>query len=100
MLMFAQQTEPNVARRSHTFAMFVRASGPEADPNAQIDVQTISWMPHNMKIEPLRMNPQPGANFSLADTLAWGRSFGGSTTMGGQYATTKELSARPARPLK
>src|SRR5260370_3177860 len=71
MLMFAQQTEPNVARRSHTFAMFVRASGPEADPNAQIDVQTISWMPHNMKIEPLRMNPQPGANFTLADTLDW-----------------------------
>ena len=91
MIMFAVQSEPNVARLSHTFAAFVRAAGPEANPSAQLDVQTISWMPRSLEIEPLRMFPTQGVNLNLAETLSWARSVDSRVTMWGPYPIEKEL---------
>ncbi len=92
MLVFAAQAEPNVVRRSHSFALFVRASevGKEAN-RPELEVHSISWMPKSMIIQPLHMIPEPGVNLDLNSTLDWARSVHARVSMWGPFPIRKEL---------
>jgi hypothetical protein len=72
VLIFGSQSTPRLARYTHTWATFVKASGEgPASSKCHIDeVFTISWMPANLKIRPLRLRAQQGVNLDLETTLA------------------------------
>jgi len=93
MLMFAAQTEPKEVRASHTFALFVRAT----EGNAIAETHSISWMPGNFDIRPLRLTPVAGANLSLAQTLRWAGLANARVTMWGPYPIRRELYEMAAR---
>lgn len=88
MLMFASQATPNVAQRSHTFALFVKAPAEAGKPLESI---SISWMPATLKIEPLSRDPEPGVNLTLVRTLEWAASVQGEVLMWGPYPIKKDL---------
>jgi hypothetical protein len=87
MLVFAAQAEPNVVRRSHSFALFVHVN----DSAAPLETHCISWMPKSRVIQPLRMLPEAGVNLDLRATLDWARSVHARVTAWGPFAISKEL---------
>lgn len=92
MLMFASQANPNIPPASHTFALFVKVNGLGHPPvQGQIETTIISWMPASLRIEPLERNPEPGKNFSLAETLQWSATVNATVSMWGPYPIKKEL---------
>jgi hypothetical protein len=90
MLVFAVQSEPNVVRRSHTFAVFVRADG-NGTNSSRTEVHCISWMPKSLSIQPLHMLPEPGVNLDLRATLDWAKSVRSRVSMWGPIAIRKDL---------
>jgi hypothetical protein len=73
VLVFAAQGDPAPPRKAHTFASFIKASGGNQAPSdADLDIQTISWLPATMNIVP-RLVPERGRNFDLNATLEWSR---------------------------
>lgn len=57
MFVFASQSTPKMPKYSHTFAVMLRVQG-----TAVADVSTISWMPADLQIKPLRLSVEPGIN--------------------------------------
>ena len=98
MLVFGSQTEPFSIRFTHTFAMFVKASGDGDNPRTyQLQTQTISWMPQTLSIRVLASSPEPGVNLSIADSLQWAQSVGAVTTVWGPFEIRQELYERAAK---
>lgn len=92
MILFAAQSEPKTVRLSHTSAAFIKATGTgTATVDYKIETQSISWMPKDLAIQPVRTTPVPGVNLSLADSLQWAKSAGISMTMWGPFRIRKEL---------
>src|SRR5262249_26449681 len=89
LMMFAAQAEPNVPQKSHTFALFAKVSGDPAQP--EIDTTTISWMPANLQIEPLRRDPVEGKNISIVQTLNWAATNNSRVSMWGPHPIKKDL---------
>ena len=101
MFLFGAQSEPKTVRLSHTFAVFVKASGTGVFPtDYRIETQTISWMPKSLAIQALRQTPVDGVNLSLAETFKWTRSVGMTVTTWGPYRIQPELYAMAARQAK
>lgn len=68
----AQRPIINLPQYTHTWATFVRLSGPGPDPRAYTaQAITISWMPATLVIRPLSLRPEKGVNLTLEKTVAW-----------------------------
>jgi hypothetical protein len=91
MIIFAAQAEPNEIRASHTFATFVKVSGPDRQ---SVQSHTISWLPATLDIVAWRTDAEPGKNLSLQDTLRWARTMGDRLFMWGPYQINPELYRR------
>jgi hypothetical protein len=92
VLVFSAQAEPNLVRRSHSFAVFVLANDSVAGANGkQIETHCISWMPKSLSIQPFHMLPEPGVNLDMNATLDWARSVHSRVSMWGPFAIQKEL---------
>lgn len=100
LLLFGTQTEPVAIRFTHTFALFVKATGDRANLDGlSLETQTISWMPSSLSIRVLSSIPEPGVNLSLKDSLDWGDSVRAHTTMYGPYEVKRELYDMAARQV-
>lgn len=97
MLIFAAQGIRFLPQCAHTFATFVRAAGEHA---FDLECQTISWLPANLDIKILRLWPEPGRNFSLAETIAIAQAKDASLMLWGPYAIKKELYDRATRQVE
>jgi hypothetical protein len=94
-LIFASETHPPKIVKTHTFATFVRAVGEGPDPAAYaIEAHTISWLPATLHIRPFAVDPEPGANLTLAETLAYAWKNDEGVSLWGPYQVPAELYHR------
>jgi hypothetical protein len=73
VIIFGSQSTPRLPRFTHTWATFVKTSG-EGDDSSKYhidDVITISWLPANLAVRPVRLRAQEGVNLDLEATLAY-----------------------------
>lgn len=72
VVLFGSQSTPRLARHTHTWGTFIKASGDGEDASKHHieEVFTISWMPADLKVRALRLFPQEGVNLDLETTLA------------------------------
>jgi hypothetical protein len=68
-LVFSAQSVPKLPRYTHTWVTVVRATPRQQGCPPELDVQTISWLPAVLPIEPLDLCVQPGVNLDLYATL-------------------------------
>lgn len=66
LLVFTSQETVKTPRETHTWAVIVRSVG-----GTITETQSISWLPTDLRIKPLRLNVEPGSNFSFDDTIRW-----------------------------
>jgi hypothetical protein len=68
----AQRPVINRPRYTHTWATFIRLSG-EGNDFRRYRAQsfTISWMPRSLEVRPWDLEPEPGINLNMRDTIAW-----------------------------
>jgi hypothetical protein len=76
-------------RYSHSFATFIRTC-----PDGRLEHFTISWLPVNGEVHVLRISPEPGRNFGLAETLELCRRNRMEVARWGPYEVTEDLWAR------
>jgi hypothetical protein len=55
-------------KTAHTWATFVKAR--HSNQSLEIETFTISWLPKDMPVKPLRIRPVPGRNYSLKETMS------------------------------
>lgn len=69
---FGSQRALNRPKYTHSFALFVKATGCGPDMRTY-DLQThlISWMPATLEIRPYALKPEPGVNLDLKSTFDW-----------------------------
>jgi hypothetical protein len=94
VILFASQSEPRRPRLSHTFCTFIKAESASAnDPLAEpkFTAQTISWLPVSGDVRVLRLRPERGRNFTLAETLRLVRSTGQSVWSWGPYEVSADI---------
>lgn len=90
-LVFGSQSQPRLAKYTHTWVTFVRAvgEGPDASRYAS-QPHTISWLPASLVIRPLRLEPEPGVNMTLEETLAFAFRNGERVRMWGPFRIDRE----------
>lgn len=72
IILFGSQSEPRLARFTHSWAALVKATGAGADPNRyRLEYHTISWLPATLRIRSLAVRPERGVNLELHATLRW-----------------------------
>jgi hypothetical protein len=64
LFVFASQSVPKVPRYTHTWAVMVYQRA-----GTVVDVSTISWMPADLQIKPLRFLVEPGVNESCRGVI-------------------------------
>jgi hypothetical protein len=89
VMVFGQASEPSRVRNSHTFALFVKASGKSSTD--KIETQCISWMPADGIIKPFGRDPEPGKNMTREESFTVAASLGAKVTMWGPFPIKKEL---------
>ena len=95
MTVFGSQCQPPRGSRAHSFASFVRATGEGDDWNQyRLEVHTISWLPETKDIRILRLQPEPGHNFGLFETLDWAYSGGAAVSKWGPYQISGDTYRR------
>jgi hypothetical protein len=86
MIIFGSQTEPNLPRSAHTFAVFIKTSGAGKDHTRhKVETHCISWLPKTLTVEPLRLRPEPGVNLDLPQSLKYAASEGAQVAMWGPF---------------
>jgi hypothetical protein len=73
-------------RRTHSFATFVRVV-----PGCPVEAFTISWLPATERVRPLALQPEPGRNYSLAETLEFCANNRMEVAAWGPYQIAPEL---------
>lgn len=68
-VLFGGQSVPYRPRTAHTWATFVKAT-PAADGQLTVEQVTISWLPAEGPVQPLRVRPVAGKNHTLDETFA------------------------------
>lgn len=97
-MIFGSQPCPKQLRYTHTWAVFIKATGEGTDPNAYaIEYRTISWLPRTLDVRVFNPVPEPGVNLDLYQTLATEYSHGDSVTMWGPFVMAPELYERAGR---
>lgn len=101
MILYSAQGEPNLPRRSHTFATYIKVGEAGGDSTeSSFESHTISWLPANGPVDALRLLPQPGKNFDLAETFSWARAQGAQVSAWGPFEVKKELYDQSQRQCK
>src|SRR5262245_12203884 len=95
LVVFAAQSEPPVARRSHTFACFVKAGG-RPEERKILESLAISWLPKSLNVAVVRALPEEGVNLALLPTLKWARGLDAQVSAWGPFSIKKELYDRAA----
>jgi hypothetical protein len=93
LVVFGSQSDPPVARRSHTFACLVKARGGPEDRKI-LETVTISWLPKSLNVAVARVLPEEGVNLDLLPTLKWARDQDTQVSAWGPYRVKKELYDR------
>lgn len=68
VLLFGGQADRLRPRTAHTWATFVRAD-PRPGGVTVLEEVTISWLPCRMPVHPFALDPVPGRNYGLRETL-------------------------------
>jgi hypothetical protein len=68
-LVFSAQSVPKLPRYTHTWVTVVRTTPRQQGCPLELDVQTISWLPAALHIEPFDFFVEPGVNLDLYATL-------------------------------
>ncbi len=71
MVVFGSERRPNVANHAHTFAAFLQTPDDASLDPGTIKPLSISWLPRTLVIKPLELNPEPGGNLELIETIDW-----------------------------
>lgn len=96
-MVFGSDSDPKRLRYSHTWAVFVKATGEGTDPNAySLEYRTISWLPRRLDVRVFNPVPEPGVNLDLYRTLDVEYSHGDTVTMWGPFAMRPEIYERAA----
>jgi hypothetical protein len=101
-LLYGGQSLPFKPRTAHTWATFVKAA-PAADGTTLVESVTISWLPATGKVVPYRLRPEPGRNYTLAETFAIAARQGDRVSMWGPFeidAGRYELAVAQAARLE
>lgn len=101
VVLFASQGPNGDARRTHTFATFLKVDIGEPDEDGEIPTQTmetttISWLPASGSIRVLAPS-EVGRNFGLQETLEWAKDNGTSTSARGPFEITREIYERAVK---
>lgn len=97
-IVFGGESHPKQARKSHTWATFIRAVGTGPDLNTyRIEQHTISWMPASLKIHLYRLHGEPGVNLDLHQSLAWAYEHGCEVMMWGPLLIDRQVYERSLR---
>jgi len=83
VLVFGSQSQPKIARLTHTWVTFVRVKQHGEAQGAEIDYHIISWLPTTLEVRTFRFRVEPGYNLHLYETL---------------QTVLKGVGARPAHP--
>jgi hypothetical protein len=85
-VLFGGQSIPFVPRTAHTWATFVKAT-PVADGTVSLEPVTISWLPAEGPVRPIRLRASAGKNYSLEETFAIAASNNARVSMWGPFET-------------
>jgi len=88
MILFGGQAIPFRPRTAHTWAIFAKASR-QTDGSLHVEWFTISWLPAEGPVRPLRLWPQRGKNYTLEETMQRAAEQNDRISMWGPY----EISA-------
>ena len=83
-ILFGGQGEPFRARTAHTWATYVKAT-PMVNGQIGVESFTISWLPADVHVQPLRVRPVPGRNWTSDETLAIMATHNSAISMWGPY---------------
>jgi hypothetical protein len=85
-ILFGGQSIPFKPNTAHTFATFVKAT-PTPDGAMAVESQTISWLPAEGPVQPLRLRSVAGKNWSLEETFAITARNNARVSMWGPFET-------------
>ena len=68
-ILFGGQSVPFRARTAHTWATYVKTV-PQADGGVTVEYFTVSWLPADLDVKPLKLRTVAGHNWTLEETLA------------------------------
>mgnify|MGYP005836512127 CR=1 FL=1 len=88
MILFGGQAIPFRPRTAHTWAIFAKARR-QVDSTLAVEWFTISWLPAEGPVQPLRLWPQKGKNYTLEETMQRAAEQKDRVSMWGPY----EISA-------
>ncbi|MBN9119130.1 MAG: hypothetical protein J0I06_08215 [Planctomycetes bacterium] len=100
-ILFGGQSIPFQPRTAHTWATFVKAT-PAADGTTILEPVTISWLPAELPVRPLKLRPVEGRNRSLEETFAIAARNNARVSMWGPFETDAgryELAVRQVDAL-
>jgi hypothetical protein len=101
-VLFGGQSIPFRPRTAHTWATYVKAT-PAAGGAVLLEPVTISWLPAEGPVQPLRLRSVPGKNHALDETFAVMAGNGARVSVWGPFetdATRYALAARQAAALE
>jgi hypothetical protein len=84
-LLFAGESVPFRPRHAHTWATFVKAT--PAPGGVVLEPVTISWLPVDGNVQPLRFQTVPGRNWGLDETVATKLATPGRVVLWGPFET-------------
>jgi hypothetical protein len=82
--LFGGQSVPFRPRTAHTWATFAKAT-PMVSGQLAVESFTISWLPADGPVRPLKLRPEAGKNYSLDETFAIADSQRARVSMWGPY---------------
>lgn len=92
MIIYGFQDGINTPHGAHVFATFVESDvSPSGHNLARFEAHTLSWLPVMVDNWFLRLRPEPGRNFSLAETLQLAESRELSLMRWGPFEITDSL---------
>lgn len=87
--LFAGESLPFRPRTAHTWGTYARVTQ-QAGGTLATEVVTISWLPADAHVQPLRLRSVPGRNWSLQETLAIMAGQNGQVSRWGPYEINEE----------
>jgi hypothetical protein len=98
VMVFGSQRIPAEARYSHSFALFVRATGQgRCAASYRLEGHLISWMPQALEIRLWALVPECGQNLDLNSTFRWVLASNQRISMWGPYPIDADLYQRALR---
>lgn len=88
LTIFAWESVPYSPKNTHTFATVTRIEG------EIIENHTISWLPVSLRIDPVKLNSEPGFNPDYKQTIEEGKKRGLHISAWGPYSIEKGLFER------